>query len=100
MKINGSEIISTGTFVISPGQKAELTLPFGDFTIVFNSENISGIMLDMDSKKIYVNDENNSSGIGAAFTIPLYRGQASLSLVVNSIGSEINKTRVINFTYS
>ncbi|MFN7108713.1 MAG: hypothetical protein ACK4MY_10870 [Brevundimonas sp.] len=99
MKINGRNA-QAGTLVIGVGQTAELDLPWGSFSLVFNpNAQKQNISLNGGSRQILFDATDNALGIGTTLNIPLSNGtNVSLNLAVYSIGDGTAVTRIVHYT--
>lgn len=100
MKIDGRPIVTSGTLVIAPGEKAELSLPFGNFALVFNPTASMNVQLSTNPLQIKFDGTDNSLGVSSTFVLPLQNGTAYLSLAVYAIGEGSGAMRILHYTVS
>lgn len=100
MFINGRPVTASGTLVVGPGEQAELVLPFGRFSLVFDSAAVPNIRLSVNPMQILFEGTDNPLGLGSTFKLPLTNGTAYLALAVYAMGEGSAATRIIHYTVS
>lgn len=98
MKIDGRTIQSSGTLVIAAGRRAELTLPFGSFELVFRQSSKMNVSISTSPMQIIFDGTDNPLGVSSEFTIPLTTGSVNLFLAVYAIGEAEKASRVLHYT--
>lgn len=100
MKINGKPVTASGTLVVAPGAKAELTLPFGTFALEFNPGAPLNIQIANNPLRIKFDGTENPLGVSSTFTVPLESGAAELAIAIYAIGEGSDAMRIIHYTVS
>lgn len=100
MKINGSAVTASGTLVVAPGARAELTLPFGTFSLEFNPNAPLNIQIATNPLRIKFDGTDNPLGVSSTFSVPLANGTAELALAIYAIGEGSGAMRIIHYTVS
>lgn len=100
MKINEKPVTASGTLVVAPGAKAELSLPFGNFALEFNPNAPLNIQITTNPLRIRFNGTDNPLGVSSTFTVPLENGAAELALAIYAIGEGSGAMRIIHYTVS
>lgn len=100
MNIDGSPVTASGTLVVPARARAELSLPFGKFELVFRPDAPANMQITTNPMQIKFDGTDNPLGVSSTFTIPLTTGKANLALAVYAIGNGSDTTRVIHYTVS
>jgi hypothetical protein len=100
MNIDGNPVTANGTLVVPSSARAELSLPFGKFELIFRPEANLNMRLTTNPMQITFDGTDNPLGVSSTFKIPLTTGSVNLTIAVYALGSGSDTTRVIHFTVS
>jgi hypothetical protein len=93
---------NTGTIIVGPGQRAQIALPWGMYSLKFDPfKQPQNVSISVGSQEIVFDGTDNALGIAINFTLPLVNNQTGyLTLVVYAVGDGNSATRIVHYTAS